>query len=280
MRTRKEFKRDAKKALLGRYDTAAGLCFMKGLILGLSMFAMLLLYLLGTVIGIGFAGNGVPIAVNGITSALSIGLLVIYMVLVMAFACLLEAGYLRLCFCLCNGQKAGMKELFFYLTHYPLRCVVIAFLQLLVVTVAMLPGGVLMVAGSVMMEGSSVGICLVMLGILVMAVPSMMWELHYSMAGFIYVENPETPALSCMRASKEMMRGHRWQLFVLFLSFLGYDIIDNMTMHFAAFWITPYKQCTVTYFYQERKKECWQGTSTGYGEIAAREDWLEYNRQQ
>ncbi len=45
------------------------------------------------------------------------------------------------------------------------------------------------------------------------------------------------------------MDGHKWELFVLRLSFLGWDILGVLTAGIGFIWITPYKQMTYMNYY-------------------------------
>ncbi|OTA25620.1 hypothetical protein B9G54_07325 [Alloscardovia macacae] len=51
-------------------------------------------------------------------------------------------------------------------------------------------------------------------------------------------------------ASKQMMRGHKWELFVLDLSFLGWYLLVAITFGLASFYVTPYHLATRAAFYR------------------------------
>lgn len=50
--------------------------------------------------------------------------------------------------------------------------------------------------------------------------------------------------------SKQMMQGHKWELFVLDLSFLGWYLLVAITFGLAAFYVTPYHTATRAAFYR------------------------------
>lgn len=51
--------------------------------------------------------------------------------------------------------------------------------------------------------------------------------------------------------SNKMMKGYKWQLFVLDLSFIGWSILTCMTFGIGSLWLIPYIQTTKANFYRE-----------------------------
>ena len=56
----------------------------------------------------------------------------------------------------------------------------------------------------------------------------------YRQAWFIKNERPEAPALGCLRASWQMMKGFKWRAFCLDFSFLGWIFVGSGLLTFAA----------------------------------------------
>ncbi|WP_418969132.1 DUF975 family protein [Alloscardovia omnicolens] len=54
-----------------------------------------------------------------------------------------------------------------------------------------------------------------------------------------------------INASKEMMRGHKWELFVLDLSFIGWYILVFFTGGLAGLFVTPYHAATRAAYYRD-----------------------------
>lgn len=52
-------------------------------------------------------------------------------------------------------------------------------------------------------------------------------------------------------ASKEMMRGNRWRLFCLEISFLGWSILNLFTLGIGSLWLNPYVEVSRAAFYRE-----------------------------
>ncbi|MBO5454590.1 MAG: DUF975 family protein [Clostridia bacterium] len=88
---------------------------------------------------------------------------------------------------------------------------------------------------------------------LLFIIPGIIKMYSYSMAPYILAENKQMPALEAIRRSKEMMNGHKMDLFELLLSFIGWDLLGVVTFGIAYIWITPYQNATMVNFYNTIK---------------------------
>ncbi|MBO7150371.1 MAG: DUF975 family protein, partial [Clostridia bacterium] len=57
---------------------------------------------------------------------------------------------------------------------------------------------------------------------LLFIIPGIIKSYSYSMTYYILRDNPGMPASEAIRCSKEMMDGHKWELFCLHFSFIGW----------------------------------------------------------
>lgn len=82
---------------------------------------------------------------------------------------------------------------------------------------------------------------------LLLIIPGIIAAYRYRQALYIMVENPEMSALQCITASKKMMYGHKTELFVMDLSFLGWYILCSVP--FVCIWVYPYTRISYATFY-------------------------------
>ncbi len=75
------------------------------------------------------------------------------------------------------------------------------------------------------------------------------------MACFISRDCPDIPVDDCIYLSRKMMNGHKFRLFLLDLSFIGWVILCILTLGIGFFWLQPYIQCSHAHFYEEVKAE-------------------------
>lgn len=89
---------------------------------------------------------------------------------------------------------------------------------------------------------------------LLLIVPGIIAALSYSMTYYILAENPEFTASQAIEASKSMMYGHKWRLFELWFSFIGWWLLCLITFGIAFIYVAPYFATARTVFYADLKQ--------------------------
>ncbi|NCB51151.1 MAG: DUF975 family protein [Clostridia bacterium] len=79
------------------------------------------------------------------------------------------------------------------------------------------------------------------------AVLALIAAYRYRQAVYILIDNPKMRPIDCIRKSKEMMRGHKAELFMLDLSFLGWVLLTIIP--FVSIYVYPYTQTTFAGYY-------------------------------
>lgn len=88
---------------------------------------------------------------------------------------------------------------------------------------------------------------------LLLIVPGIIAALRYSQAFFILRENPKIEVMEAIRQSKEMMKGHKGRLFVLYISFIGWAILACIPFGLGFIWLYPYMLAAQAAFYEDLK---------------------------
>lgn len=90
---------------------------------------------------------------------------------------------------------------------------------------------------------------------LLLVVPGIIKSLEYMMVDYILADNPNISPMEALRESKQMMCGHKWNAFVLGLSFLGWEILNLFTVGLLdVFYVRPYMEATFAELYLELKQ--------------------------
>ena len=86
---------------------------------------------------------------------------------------------------------------------------------------------------------------------LLLLVPGIIAAYRYRMARFLLLDHPDMGVTDCLRASKEMMKGHKWECFVLDLSFLGWYLLAGIPYvgYAVMVWTEPYINTTFVLYY-------------------------------
>lgn len=72
----------------------------------------------------------------------------------------------------------------------------------------------------------------------------------YAMTEYILAENPQASGKEAIALSRRMMHGHKWELFCLDLSFLGWDILSVFTFGLLQFfYVAPIKEAARAEFF-------------------------------
>ncbi|MBQ8069640.1 MAG: DUF975 family protein [Bacteroidales bacterium] len=88
---------------------------------------------------------------------------------------------------------------------------------------------------------------------LLLIIPGIIKSLSYEMVPFLIEDNPDLSAEDTLRLSSDMMRGHKMDLFFLYLSFAGWWFLCLFTMGIGYFFLRPYVRTTVAAFYEDLK---------------------------
>ena len=64
--------------------------------------------------------------------------------------------------------------------------------------------------------------------------PGIIAMYRYRMAIYLLLEHPEMSVMDCIRESKRLMKGHKWELFVFDLSFIGWALLIGFVNGFGA----------------------------------------------
>lgn len=88
---------------------------------------------------------------------------------------------------------------------------------------------------------------------LLFVIPGIIAAYRYSFAVYVMLDHPEYSASECIRRSKEMTQGFKWQLFVLDLSFILWDLASSVpgVGYLVQVYVTPYKEATKVLYYEE-----------------------------
>ena len=85
---------------------------------------------------------------------------------------------------------------------------------------------------------------------LLFVVPGIIKSLSYAMTPFILEDHPELTASEAINRSKKLMDGHKMDLFILSLTFIGWDILSALTFGIGFLFLNPYRNAAYAAFYR------------------------------
>lgn len=90
---------------------------------------------------------------------------------------------------------------------------------------------------------------------LLLLIPGLIKMYSYAMTFYILHDNPEIGAEEAICRSMKMMDGHKWRLFCLHLSFIGWWLLCILTLGIGTLWLAPYTQNSTAAFYEDLKNQ-------------------------
>lgn len=94
----------------------------------------------------------------------------------------------------------------------------------------------------------------VFLWALLFVIPGIVKSYAYSMTFYILNDNPGMTATDAIKESQRMMQGHKLELFLLHLSFIGWFLLCGLTFGILTLFVLPYLEAANFAFYENLKK--------------------------
>ncbi len=85
---------------------------------------------------------------------------------------------------------------------------------------------------------------------LLFIVPGIVKSYAYSMAYFISLDNPDWDWKQCIDESQRITQGHKGELFVLDLSFIGWYFVGSLCLGIGTLWVAPYHMTAKANYYE------------------------------
>ena len=86
---------------------------------------------------------------------------------------------------------------------------------------------------------------------LLFLIPGIIKSYSYAMMPFILAENPHLSASEAISRSQELMDGHKSDLFILDLSFIGWILLCMLTLNLGNLALNPYRNAAYAAFYRQ-----------------------------
>ena len=90
---------------------------------------------------------------------------------------------------------------------------------------------------------------------LALIVPGVIASMSLFLVPYLLHDNPDLSLMDTVRLSRKMMSGHKMQLFKLSLSFIGWGLLNFLTLGVGTLWLMPYIMTTMAAFYQDVREQ-------------------------
>ncbi|MCD1257619.1 DUF975 family protein [Paenibacillus athensensis] len=86
---------------------------------------------------------------------------------------------------------------------------------------------------------------------LALVIPYFVKSYAYSMVPYILADDPQVGAKRALKISMQLTRGHKWRMFVLDLSFIGWYLLGLLALLVGIVFVLPYVNATKAELYLE-----------------------------
>ena len=103
---------------------------------------------------------------------------------------------------------------------------------------------------------------------LLLIIPGIIKSISYSMTPYILADCPNVKARDALKLSMRMMNGHKWEYFVMGLSFLGWILLSALTLGIlSVFYVDPYMRSSFAEYYLELRDEALRTGAITQGQL-------------
>lgn len=234
-----ELKDKAKDCLGGNYGT---------LILGSFLFSLLIFGVI-FVFGFSFFISIAASMYSGVGySVVSLRIYQVGLILGQVLSGFLNFGVTYLCLKLACGQWGSYTDVFFgFRRENLLKTLLLTSVRLAFNYICLLPGDYLRTNYAQTPDTQLLWMTVLayIIGCCVYVPVSLALDITY----FVLLDFPDRKTYEILRDSFRLIRGNRWRLFLLELSFIPLQLLVFLTLGVGSLWLSPYMYMTYTMFY-------------------------------
>ncbi len=228
LQTSKQLKGIAKERSLGRYGT----------LIGANIIIFALQFLISGITTVSTSGSILLIIINNIIT-----------VIVNILLGTLMSGKAYLYMNLLYSQSISTSDIFFGFKQQPQKAVIIQSVFVLVDFLLTIPSQILLIQyqSSPNPNTMSALIFALAIGLIINVYVSLV----YSQAFFVLHDFPDRSAKEILATSRHLMKGNKFRLFYLNVTFLPLYLLGCITLFIPLLWVSVYRYATTCAFYQD-----------------------------
>ena len=224
----------------------------------------------GTLIGANIIIFAIQLFISGITTVSTSGSILLVVInniitiIVNILLGTLMSGKAYLYMNLMYSQSVSTSDVFFGLRQQPQKAVIIQSVFVLVDFLVSLPSQIMLIRYQTSPTDSAISALIFVLafGLIIRVYVFLV----YSQSFFILHDFPDKSAREILSASRQLMKGNKFRLFYLNVTFLPLYLLGCVTMFVPLLWISVYRYATTCAFYQDLIANAASGSSEVQGE--------------
>lgn len=220
----------------------------------------------GTLVGANLIIIAIQLLVTGITTVSTGGSIILIVInnlislIINILLGLLMSGKAYLYMNLLYSQTVQTSDLFYGLKQNPQKAVIIQSVFVLVDFLVTIPTQILMVFYQRNPSNTLMSLLITSLGFGLIV--DVIVYLTYSQSFFILHDFPDKSAAEILRTSRHLMKGNRFRLFYLNVTFIPLYILGAVALFVPILWISVYRYASTCAFYQDLIQNAANNTSS------------------
>ena len=148
---------------------------------------------------------------------------------------------------LVSGRPFKVSDVFFGFSYHPEKTLLLTIINFAIALVCMIPCIIL----GILYYATKLPILLVLATLLgvIGYIALTIINLHLAQIYYLMLEFPDYSAVDLLKTSYDLMRGQKFRLFYLQVSFIPLTLLSLLSCGIGLFWIQPYMYATYTNFY-------------------------------
>ena len=176
--------------------------------------------------------------------------------LITLLSVVLSAGLTQIHLSLARGKDYDLSAVFYGFKNHPDRFILTGFILTLLQLAALAPlfaAYFIFVVPQKTLQAAEIILALIL--VVISLVLSILLQLIYTFPLYLLLDAPDMSAPQAMHASRLLMKKQKGRLFYIYLSFIGMQLLNLLTLGIGSLWIMPYQQQTLTSLYLELRGE-------------------------
>ncbi len=156
-----------------------------------------------------------------------------------------------------RGKELSIAQLTFPIKNGSNRFLTVSLILAIITYLSVIPSQIITNQANIMIYGTTeeavaaaTAMIVPSLVTIILAIISLILSLGFALAPLLMIDDPDMGAMEALSSSWRYMKGNKWRLFLLILSFIGLYLLGILTFCIAFIWIEPYVQQTLIVFYE------------------------------
>ncbi len=116
---------------------------------------------------------------------------------------------------------------------------------------------------------------MIFLWTLLLIIPGIIKQYAYMMVPYILADNPDIGSKRALELSDQMTKGHKFDMFILYLSFIGWYLLGMLACVVGMVFVTPYQHATEAELYLFLRGKAIENGYCDYRELNLEKKYIE-----